>query len=148
MKILLIVGLITPAILVSGLPAGADSVPEGSEYYVNESNDSLILSFSDLKGELSFSLILRTDGNPADEPWNAYLVYAGTQDRQDKQIQRIEFNTSYPDWVYMTVTDPALEGDVHLRFVIDDFQESRNALAAFRNFSSAPTYISGGKKLE
>lgn len=148
MRFLFIVGLISLAVLVSALPVGADSVPGGSEYCVNEANDPLVLSFRDLKGELSFSLILLAHGNPAEKPWNVYLVYAGTKTRQDKQIQRIEFNTSYPDWVYITVSDPALEGGVHLRFVIDDFQEGRNALAAFRNFSSAPTYISGGEKLE
>jgi len=148
MRYLLIAGLVTLTLIASGLPAGADSVPAGSEYYVSGSNDPLVLSFSDLKGELSFSLVLRTDGNPAKKPWNVYAVYAGPKDRQDKEIQRIEFNTSYPDWVYMTITDPALKGDVHLRFVIDDFQKEDNALAAFRNFSSAATYVSGGTRPE
>lgn len=144
MRSLLIVWLMAFAIFTSGLPAGAGSVPVGSEYYVNESNDPLILSFRNLKGEVSFSLILQTEGNPAVGAWNVYRVYAGTKDRQDKQIQRMEFNTSYPDWVYMTITDEALEGDVHLHFLIDDFDEEGRALAALRNFSSAVTYVGGG----
>ena len=148
MRSLLMAGLMAFTLFASGLPAGADSVPAGSAYYVNESNSPLVLSFSNLKGELSFSLVLWTDGNPAEKPWNVYIVYAGPKDRQDKQIQRIAFDTSYPDWVYMTLTDPALKGEVYLRFVIDDVQKDSSALAAFRNFSSTATYVSGGARPE
>ena len=127
-----------------GVFAMAGTVPSGAQYYVDESNGPLILAFNDLKGELSFNLNLQTDGNPADAPWDAYLVYAGTKELEGKIVQHMEFNQSYPGWVYMTVTDPALQGDVYLRFVIDDFEPASNALAAVRNFSSAAIYISGG----
>lgn len=134
----LTIGILAAAIAAHG------AEPSGAAYVVNASNDPLILSFLDLKGELSFSLYLKTDGNPTDAPWDLYHVYAGTPDEQGKQIQRIAFNTGYSGWVYMTLTDPVLEGDVTLRFFIDDFAPDSHPRASLRNFSSAAAYVSGG----
>ncbi len=124
--------------------ANSFAVPSGAEYFVDESNDPLVLMFTGLTGSLSFDLFL---DDPGFSDFDVYLMFSGDINNQGTQVQRIDFNNSYVDWQAKTVSNVSLTGTVYARFIIDDFNSPSNPVAFFKDFSSPETYIGGGQQV-
>ncbi|MDC1287999.1 PEP-CTERM sorting domain-containing protein [Gammaproteobacteria bacterium] len=129
------------AIALFLVSATANATPIGAEYVVDESNDPLVLSFTGLTGSLTFDYFFETDWNNS----GAWDVSIYKNDLNSAELDRIYILANSSDWTRHTLN--GLSGDQDLYIIIDDYGTTNTPTAYFRDFSSTPTYLSGGEQL-
>jgi len=106
------------------------AAPMDAEFFVDESNDPLVLGFTGLTGELGFDYFVETDYT-SPGPWDV-VIFKDSQ--AGDELERIMFFDDSTDWAHKILT--GLTGNLTLYIYLDDYGTPNNAVAYFKDFTS------------